>query len=384
MLTTEEQERLLHRHVLLSRSSDEPLHAQLTRSLRHLILDYFEKGERFYTEEELGGKLGLSVGTVRRSLNRLTQEGLLLRSRGKGSFVCRTMQDNSGGLRVIAVVNTFDSPFNGLLLRELSYLCQRRRHTLEVINPGQDDRVSRAIDVAANPGTRMAFVFLCLDPDFTYDLARATQGRNVPSVNIDTWIPGYPGVQIGVDNRLGIELGLAHLSELGHRRIALLLSEYPEHHNIADRVAAFHAGIAARSLEGAMIESSPPLEFPDLSAEFRFPTQERYNARIDACAAERVIKAGASAVFCVSDIGAGFLMKRLLMAGVRIPEDISVMGFNDEGTGLMMYPELTTIAQPYPEIAAAALDNLEQFDDSTRHIRIDPRLVVRGSTAPPR
>ena len=93
-----------------------------------------------------------------------------------------------------------------------------------------------------------------------------------------------------------------------------------------------------------------------------------------------MIESRASAVFCVSDIGAGFLMKRLQMVGVRIPKDVSVMGFNDEGTCLMMHPELTTIAQPYPEMAAAALDNLEQLDVFTRHIRIDPLLVVRKST----
>lgn len=382
MFTPEERERVLRLNVQLSRNSHEPLHAQLTRSLQNLVLRHFEKDDRFFSEEELGERLDLSVGTVRRSLNRLVEDGLLRRHRGQGSFVCRSARDDGGaGLRVIAVVNTFDSFFNGLLLRELAYLCLRGRHSLEVINPGQDERVSRTINLAAVPGARIGFAFLCLEPDFTHELATMTQHLNVPSVNIDTWIPDYPGVQICVNNRCGIELGLAHLGELGHRRIALLLSENPEHVNIRDRIEAFHAGIAARGLEGSVVEPSSLSELPDLGAELRCSTQNRYDARIGTRTAERIIATGASAVLCVSDIGACFLMKRLHMAGMRVPEDISVMGFNDEGTGLMMYPELTTIAQPYEEIATAALDHLERFDTSTRHIRVEPRLVVRSSTA---
>jgi len=382
MLTPEELDRLLHYNVLLSRSSDEPLHAQLTRSLRNLVVRHFEKGERFYTEEELAEKLGLSVGTVRHSLNRLVEEGLLQRHRGQGSFVCRTEEDRRKGLRVVVLVNTFDSLFNSMLMHELSYLCQRRAHALDVVNPGQDERVSRAIDLAADPGGGTGFIFLCLEPDFTYDLVRATQHRHVPSVNIDTWIPGYPGVQVGVDNRRGVELGLDHLAQLGHRRIALLLSEYIGHENIRDRKEAFRAGMAALGLEGHVVESSPLPDFGDLSTELRFPTHDRYDALIDDRATQRILDTQASAVLCVSDLGACMLMKRLQRAGRRVPEDISVMGFNDEGAGRLVHPELTTIAQPFTGMAETALDTLERFDGSTRHIRLEPHLVVRDSTGP--
>ena len=133
------------------------------------------------------------------------------------------------------------------------------------------------------------------------------------------WIRGYPGVQVAVDNRRGIELGLDHLNELGHRHIALLLSEDAEHDNIRDRISAFREGVSARGIEGSVVESSPRPEFSDLSAELRFPMGATYDARIDARTAERVLDTGASAVFCVSDIGACFLIKRLSMAGVRIP-----------------------------------------------------------------
>ncbi len=382
MISPEEQERLFNRHVWLSRESHEPLHAQLTRTLRNLIVRYYEKGERFYPEEELSERLGLSVGTVRRSLNRLVDEGLLQRHRGQGSFVSRTGLEAGEGLRVMVVVNTFDSLFNNMLLRELSYFCQQHNRTLEALNPGQDERVSKVIELATAPKARVAFIFLCLDPDFTYDLLQAAQSRNIPSVSIDTWLPGYPGTQICVDNRRGIELGMEHLRHLGHRRIALLLSENPEHENIRDRVSAFQAFIAAHGLEGVMIEPSPTPSYPHLSAIMHVSTQDRYDGRIDEATARRVIESNASAVACVSDIGACFLMKRLQMMGKRIPEDVSILGFNDEGAGLMMYPELTTIAQPYSAMAKTTLDILGQLETSPRHLRLEPNLIVRKSTGP--
>ncbi|HEO71684.1 MAG TPA: GntR family transcriptional regulator [Candidatus Hydrogenedentes bacterium] len=384
MLTPEEHQRLLRYNVLLSRSSDEPLHAQLTRSLRNLVLRHFSKGEQFYTEEELAEKLHLSVGTVRRSLNRLVEEGLLDRRRGQGSFVCQTEQDRRKGRRFVAFVNTFDSFYDNMLLREFSYLCLKRSHTLEVVNPGQDERASRVLDFATVGHGRTGFIFVSLEPDFVHDLGQLLRSRQLPSVNMDTWLPGYPGNQVGIDNRHGIELGLDHLYNLGHRRIALLLSEWTGHENIRERIQAFQQGVAARGIEGIMIEASPLPHFEDLNAELRLPTQVRYDYLIDAQVAQRVLDSGASAVFCVSDIGACFLMKRLNMACKHIPEEISVIGFNDEGTGKMVYPELTTIAQPFADMAKTALNMLESPDDSMRHVRIAPNLVIRKSTGPHR
>ncbi len=381
MLTQEERQRLLRYNVLLRRNSDEPLHAQLTRSLRHLVLRYFSKAEQFYTEEELAEKLEISVGTVRRSLNRLVEEGLLERRRGQGSFVCQTERERQKGHRLYAFVNTFDSFYNNMFLREFSGLCLKHGHTLEVVNPGQDDLSGRILAFASGHQERTGVLFLSLEADFVYDLGQVVRSRHLPSVNIDTWLPCYPGNQIGIDNRQGIELGLDHLCKLGHHRIALLLSEWTGHENIRERIEAFQDGVAARGIEGILIEASPLPEFEDLNAELRLPTQLRYDYLIDAQVAGRVLDSGASAVFCVSDIGACFLMKRLNMACKRIPAEISVLGFNDEGIGMMVYPELTTIAQPFAGIAETALDMLESLDDSTRHVRIAPTLVIRESTS---
>lgn len=382
MIPSEELDRLLRLNVLLSKNSDEPLHSQLTRSLRRLVLRHFENGERFYTEENLSETLGLSVGTVRHSMNRLVEEGLLLRRRGKGSFVCRPKRSETRGMHVVTLVNTFDSFFNNMLLRELSYYCQRNGYSMEVLNPGQDKRVKSVIDTASISGAHTGFIFMCLEHDFVYDLVQLMNMRHIPSVNLDTWITGYPGNQVGVDNQQGIRLGLDHLKGLGHRRVAMLLSEWAGHENIQARLNAFQAGVEQCGLSGYVIESSPLPVFGDLGDELHLPTQARYNFCIDEQVTGKVLSSGATAVLCVSDIAACFLMKRLQMSGTRIPEEISVLGFNDEGTGELVYPALTTIAQPFDEIAQTSLNMLEKHDDFNRHIKLGPKLVVRNSTGP--
>ncbi len=367
---------------MLSRSSSEPLHAQLTRSLRNLILHNFDDGESFYPEETLGERLGLSVGTVRRSLTRLMDEGILDRHRGRGSFVRRNTSSRGKGFRVAVVLNTYDSFFNRTLLREISFLCQLRGYLLDVSNPGQDRRVSTILGPVAIQEKGLGFLLLSLDQDFTYDLCRGAEERGIPFVSVDTPIPGYAGAEVKVANRKGIELGVTHLAQLGHRRIVLLLSEDPFHANIVERVEAFNECTAALGIDGFIVESAPDPTFEDRSHAMVMSTEERYDNRINAHVTQQVRDTGATAVFCVSDIGACLLMKRLHLAGVRIPEEMSIMGFNDEGICRLVHPELTTIAQPYAEMAAQIMNLLETYEACPQHFRLEPRLIIRESTGP--
>jgi len=381
-ISPEELDRILRKSVLLSRNSTEPLHAQLTRALRNLVLRNFEDGEAFYPEEILSDRLGLSVGTVRRSLTRLMEEGLLERHRGRGSFVRRNSGARQNGFRIEVLLNTYDSFFNRTLLRELSFLCQINGMLLDVINPGQDWRVADIQGFEHEAAERFGLIFLSLDADFTYDLFRSAEARGIPSVNIDTPIRGYPGRQIRVENARGIELGLAHLAQLEHHRIALFLPEEPEHDNIVERVEAFKRTAAFLGLEGVVIVSDHEPICEDFSHDMRLSTEARYDLRVSLPVARQLRDSGATAVFSVSDIGACFLMKRFHSMGVRIPDDVSIIGFNDEGMCRLVYPELTTIAQPYAEMAAETIRLLEHPEEEARDLRLEPRLIVRDSTGP--
>jgi LacI family repressor for deo operon, udp, cdd, tsx, nupC, and nupG len=92
-----------------------------------------------------------------------------------------------------------------------------------------------------------------------------------------------------------------------------------------------------------------------------------------------------TAVFCTSDEMAIGLMRTLFSAGFRVPEDISVAGFDDIEFAAVAEPPLTTIHQPRRELgqaAASALIELLQGRPSPKRIRLETELVIRDSVAP--
>ena len=78
---------MLDRFITIDQNTEIPLHTQVRQSLRRLINQEFQDGQKFFTEPALIKHLGLSQSTIRRALTDLTQEGLLIRYVAKGSFV---------------------------------------------------------------------------------------------------------------------------------------------------------------------------------------------------------------------------------------------------------------------------------------------------------
>ena len=90
---------------------------------------------------------------------------------------------------------------------------------------------------------------------------------------------------------------------------------------------------------------------------------------------------------CTGDDIAGLVMSALARLGRRVPEDVSVVGFNDDPTAARQLPPLTTVRQPYHDLAARALDLIaEQMNDIAcrgQRVVLPAPLVVRASSGPP-
>jgi LacI family repressor for deo operon, udp, cdd, tsx, nupC, and nupG len=95
-----------------------------------------------------------------------------------------------------------------------------------------------------------------------------------------------------------------------------------------------------------------------------------------------------TAIFATSDILAIAATRRLLELGYRIPEDVSVVGFDDIEMSSLVYPALTTVRQDRAAMAREAIGALELLmggeETPPAEALVEPRLVVRSSTAPPR
>jgi DNA-binding LacI/PurR family transcriptional regulator len=201
------------------------------------------------------------------------------------------------------------------------------------------DRIARFV--------RDGFPIVCLD-------------RDVDSASV-------PLVQ--VDNRLGARMATEHLLSQGHTRIAhvagareLRISE--------QRVDGYRDALLAAHL--------PPT--PELVAVGDFTEEGGYRAM------QVLMSRGFSAVFAANDLSALGVLSALAENGRRIPEDVSVVGFDDLRLSRFTSPPLTTIRQPAAEIAERAtqlLLDLTQGKPVLEQLHLlEPELVVRGSTAP--
>ncbi len=193
----------------------------------------------------------------------------------------------------------------------------------------------------------------------------------IPLVALCEAIPSASIPQIEIDNRGAASRMTQHLASLGHRSIAYVSG--PESNILErERFLGYRDGLRAAGLPfdlGLVLSG-------DYTIESGITAGHNLVAR----------SARPSAVFCTSDEMAIGLMRTLLSAGLRVPDDISVAGFDDIEFAAVAEPALTTIHQPRRELgqaAASVLIDLLQGRPSPKRIRLETELVIRDSVAPP-
>jgi len=195
--------------------------------------------------------------------------------------------------------------------------------------------------------------------------------RNVPLVFVDL-APNRPGMSVlKVDYHNGIRQGVQHLAALGHRRIAFV-SGPQRLHSAQSRLAAFKKALGECGIpvdETLMIEGDHTMEGGMASAQKLMATKDL-----------------PTAIMCSNDMLAIGVLHQLSRSGLRVPDDVSIIGFDDIHMAAMMIPPLTSIQMSRTDIASAAVSALRGHLEGSpkREYRIDTRLVVRESTGFPR
>jgi DNA-binding LacI/PurR family transcriptional regulator len=179
---------------------------------------------------------------------------------------------------------------------------------------------------------------------------------------------------IVVDHGRAAAQALAHLRALGHRRVAFIKGQ-PFSSDTAVRwrtirAAARAEGIAVDPALVGQLEGNSPR--PDLGYA--------------ATRALLRVRPRATALFAFNDISALGAIRAIRETGLRVPEDVSVLGFDDIPSAAYQHPGLTTIRQPLYEMGLRAADVLvarieRPADPMPRTISLEPSLVVRGTTA---
>ncbi|RRR98084.1 LacI family DNA-binding transcriptional regulator [Glycomyces terrestris] len=225
-------------------------------------------------------------------------------------------------------------------------------------------------DVLARRPLGVVSVYAGLAPDQCDRL----YSRDVPLVQLDpTGDPEHDAPSVGAGNWSGGLSAARHLAALGHRRIGVVSG--PENMEAARaRLDGFRS-----ALDLAGVEADPGLVRPgDFSIE---------TGRVHALDLLRLDEPP-TAVFACNDSSAVGVYHAAAQLGVRIPEDLSVVGFDDLPMAKWMIPPLTTVRQPLKEMGAAAARMIVRLAEGgalpQQRVELATELVVRDSTAPPR
>jgi LacI family repressor for deo operon, udp, cdd, tsx, nupC, and nupG len=196
------------------------------------------------------------------------------------------------------------------------------------------------------------------------------RGRGVPIVFVNGHAAGVDAPSVSVDDVVAIQLAMRHLTSLGHTRISLAVG--PDRYIPARRKIAAFATLLDRLAPGE-----------DVSDHV---VSTLFTVEGGQVAGGELIDAGHTAVICGSDMMALGVIRAARSRGLHVPENLSVVGFDDSPLIAFTDPPLTTVRQPVVSMGKAAVSALVAEVTGTRVSRTEllfhPELIVRGSTGP--
>lgn len=326
----------------------------------------------------VAAEAGVSVGTVSNVLNR--PEHVAQHTRDRVNAAIRELgfvrnesarQLRAGRSRMIGlVVLDVANPFFTDLARGVEDVVSKAGLTVILCNSdeqeGKEQRYLELLEEHRVQGVLITPV------GATATLERLRR-RGTPVVLVDSTAPSRGQCAVAVDDVLGGDLAVAHLVENGHERIAYI-SGPPAIRQVADRLEG-----ARRALEraGRLRDSLLVIEASAL------------NVAAGKWAGAKIIEmpeeTRPTAVFCANDLIALGVLQEMTHNGVRVPEDISIVGYDDIEFAAAAAVPLTSVRQPRLELGRTAARLLLEESDGTqghqhRQVIFEPELVSRRST----
>lgn len=354
-----------------------PLYQQVAHDIRRQILNgQMPVGSQLQPHRELAITYGVSVITINKALSGLVSEGVLNSRVGRGTFVAARPAENDGVRAPAAlgfVLRDLASPFFSRVANAAQQRADALGYGLLFSSSSnrldrEEEQIQRFSDMGVNG-------LIIASMSRTYRLSepiRTLHDRGFPYVMV-SYTAGSDVHYVGTDQEPSGFLATQHLIETGRRRIGF----------IGDKFGSMTCELRGSGYRRALTQNGLAV---DPAFQFEYPYEGEWNDfRSGYAIGERVaaLPVKPDGVFVYNDLGALGFQDALLDRGIRVPDDIAVVGIDDiELAGMARVP-LTTVRQPVDRIGAEAVDTvlalLRGDKTETRKI-LQPELVVRRSS----
>jgi LacI family transcriptional regulator len=329
------------------------------------------------TVKDVAEKSGVSVSTVSHVINgtRFVSEDLRNKVREamntleyKPNLIARslrTKRSNVLGLILADITN----PYYSEIARNIEYLGHLQDYTVMLCN-SEGDPIKEEFYIRRLSETRADGIII-VSSKIQPELLKEMVGEHLPVIFIDKHGSGIQGDLIAIDEFGGGRMATEHLISLGHQRIACVNGMSINYLN-QERVNGYRAAIEAAGL--------PMDELLVVAAGFDVVDGYRNGTAL------LEMKNRPTAIFATGDLIAYGVIQAAYQMGLRIPEELSVVGFDDIYLSEYFIPPLTTVKQPLYEISEAAIncffERMENNQRTGRTIHYNVHLEVRESTGP--
>ncbi|MEU4828421.1 substrate-binding domain-containing protein [Actinomadura sp. NPDC023710] len=326
-------------------------------------------GAKLPTEQELARLHGVSLTTVRRAMEDLAEEGLVVRRQGAGTFVAGQRPAVHGEGSVVGVIVPDTTLYYPKVLKGIEETLASAGARLMLAcahyNPAEEEA---ALQRMLGSGVHGLLVVPTLigSPD-PAAVVRHLAGLPVPTVLIERGLDGHDdhADHVRTDHRAGGYSAVRHLAALGHTRLALLTrSENPTCEPVS---RGFQAAVSDLDLTVV-----PPFSAP----------MRAWSPQVAEDNVRRIAGEGATAAVCFGDKEAAFVVSAARRLGLAVPGDLAIVAYDDEIAEMAEIP-LTAVSPPKRTLGRRAaelvLQRMREPDLPVHQIRLRPEIVVRRS-----
>lgn len=351
------------------------------------------------SEAELSLEFGVSRITVQRALDKLENSGLIYRRKGKGSFVCNKAMDqqvikggNSSKINVVALVMPFGSSLGrGMdVIQGISSVLSRNGFYLTVhISNQNTDEEKKIISNLINDGVN-GIILYPVSHRKNIDLINRLFLDNYPIITIDKYFDAFPVSCVLSDNFNGSYMAASHLIELGHRELVFASdSELESATSVRDRYFGFCKALKDNSIElkDDNLVCIEHLNNEVLDALKNYSSSRSYLLDPFKKIIDKVLNREnrCTAIHALHDYMAIYLLKAALEMGINVPDELSIIGFDNIENGTYLEVPLTTVEQNFHKLGEEAgtliTDKICNPSDDCKRIILPVELIKRNSTA---